>query len=259
VHVLITVIFALLGSVTGSFLNVLIDRLPAGQSPVYPPSHCSACGHRLAYADLVPLLSFIWLKGRCRYCHARISRRIFIVELVCGLAFGGLYWYTGPAPQLAVFLFYFCLLLTLGIIDLEQGLILNRLVYPGIVAALVISLFSHELAGSLFVVPSPLKALGGSAAGLAILLVIALVSRGGMGWGDVKMAALMGAMLGFPEVLVGIFAAILSGGLVAVLLLLFRIRGRKQAIPFGPFLALGTLVALFWGQQLIDWYLGYFI
>jgi len=97
--------------------------------------------------------------------------------------FRGLYWYTGPAPQLAVLLFYFCLLLTLGIIDLEQGLILNRLVYPGILAALVISIFSRELSNSLFVVPSPLEALGGSAAGLAILLLIVLVSRGVWAWG----------------------------------------------------------------------------
>jgi leader peptidase (prepilin peptidase) / N-methyltransferase len=257
-----SIIIGLFGLAIGSFLNVVIDRLPGGQSLVAPPSHCSACQRRLKVTDLMPVVSFLFLRGRCRYCGAHIGARSAWVELVTALGFGLSYWYLYPMPWIAaIAILYICLLLVIAVIDLEKGLILNRLVYPGVAASLSFSLLTlfhlpgSPLSSSSFSVPSPISAIGGALLGLILFLLIALFSRGGMGWGDVKMAGLMGAMLGFPSILAGLFAAIVMGGLVAIALVVTRMKGRKQTVPFGPFLSMGTLVALFWGQGIIRWYL----
>jgi leader peptidase (prepilin peptidase)/N-methyltransferase len=145
----------------------------------------------------------------------------------------------------------------MSIIDLEQGLILNVLVFPGIVFALLLSVLA-TFTDLVDFAPS-LAGVGiGGVVGFGLFLLIAMVSRGGMGLGDVKMAAFLGVMLGFPLVLVAIFLAIITGGLVAVALLVIRVKGRKQTIPFGPFLALGGFIALLWGMPILDWYLRLF-
>jgi leader peptidase (prepilin peptidase) / N-methyltransferase len=224
---------------------------------ISPPSHCPGCARRLGVSDLIPVISYLALKGRCRTCGARIPMRVLWVEMATGTAFGILAWYFGPTQALAAVLFYFCLLLAISIIDMEHSLILNVLVFPGMVIAMILSAlatftnivdFAPSLAGS---------GIGG-AVGFGLFLLIALLSRGGMGLGDVKMAAFLGMMLGFPLVLVGIFMAIISGGLVAITLLITRKKGRKQAVPFGPFLALGGFAALLWGLPILDWYLRLF-
>ena len=250
-------VFALLGMAIGSFLNVLIDRLPAGKSVVFPPSHCPSCQRRLSARDLIPVLSYLWLRGRCRYCRARIPGRLLWVEIGTGALFAYLYWHLGLSLELAVIAFYFCLFIVLMAIDLEHGLILNRLVYPGIVVALAISAISEFLPRLEFV-PGIASAAAGGAVGLGLFLLIIIVSRGGMGWGDVKMAALIGLVTGFPRVFVALFLAVVLGGLIAWMLLLFRIRGRKQSIPFAPFLSLGAMLALLWGSSILSWYLGLF-
>jgi leader peptidase (prepilin peptidase)/N-methyltransferase len=212
----------------------------------------------LSVVDLIPVASYLWLRGRCRTCGAKIPQRILWVELATGAAFGLLSWYVGLEPALAVVLFYFCLLLVIGVIDLEQGLILNILVYPGMVVALALGAVAALTSLDLSVVPTLGSAALGGGIGLVLFLLIVILSRGGMGLGDVKMAALLGLFLGFPLVFVGIFLAIFSGGLVAILLLLVRLKGRKQTVPFGPFLALGGFVALLWGPPILDWYLRLF-
>ena len=245
----------LVGLVIGSFLNVVIDRLPNRQSIVVnPPSHCPACQQRLQVKDLIPVLSYAWLRGRCRYCQTRIPIRLLLVELATGAAFGLLYWYFKLSPELAVALYYFCLLLVIAIIDLERQLILNWLAYPAIVIALGLSIFASPQA----LAPAISDAAIGGVIGFGVFLLIALLSRGGLGWGDVKMAALMGIMLGWRSALVAFFLAIIAGGLTAIALLATHTRGRKQAIPFGPFLALGAMLALLWGSTIWGWYTGLF-
>ncbi len=243
-------------------MNVVIDRLPAGQSLAFPPSHCPACSKPLAVKDLFPVLSYLQLRGRCRYCKARIPVRLALVEAGTGAAFGLLYAYLGMTPQLALALVYFGALLAIALIDLDRQLILNKLVYPMAVLAVVVSIaakgFTLSNGWGQLVVPGARSAAIGFAIGLILFLLIAILSRGGMGMGDVKMAALMGLMLGFPSVLVGLFLAILAGGVVALILLALRKKGRKQAIPFGPFLVLGTMLALLWGPQLWQAYLSLF-
>ncbi len=251
------VLCALIGCAVGSFLNVCMDRLPSGRSLINPPSHCPTCRRRIAPYELIPVFSYLWLRGHCRYCHAAIPRRIFLVELGMGLLFALLWWGYGFSPELFVLAFYSCLFITLLVIDLEHTIIPNKIVYPAMLVALGMAPFwsemeiitdfwpDLEIAASLF---------GGSVA-FGLMLLPAIVYRGGMGWGDVKMAALIGLVVGFPLVFAALFITIITGGLTAVILLLLRLKGRKEGIPFGPFLSLGALVTLFWGPTLYDWYL----
>jgi leader peptidase (prepilin peptidase)/N-methyltransferase len=168
--------------------------------------------------------------------------------------FLGLYLYFGLNAELAIAIFYFSLLLLILVTDLEHQLILNVIIYPLAACVLAINALTPEMAFT----PGFLNGLAGGGAGLVLFMLIVLFSRGGMGLGDVKMAGLMGFMLGFPNVFVGIFLAVVTGGIVAVVVLMLKRKNRKQAIPFGPFLSLGTMAALLWGQNILDWYLGFF-
>ena len=143
-EVVLIVVFALLGTAIGSFLNVCIDRLPVGKSLLYPPSHCDACQHHLSPRDLVPVFSYLWLRGRCRYCHVAIPRRVLWVEVASGLLFAFLYWRYGLSVEFAVTASYCCLFIVLGVIDLEHKLILNKIVYPAALVALIISFYLHQ-------------------------------------------------------------------------------------------------------------------
>jgi len=249
------IVFALQGIAFGSFLNVCIDRLPAGSSLISPPSHCDACQQRLSPKDLIPLVSYLWLRGRCRYCRAKIPARLFWVEVGTGLLFALAFWRFGLSAEFAVAAFYSALFLMIGVIDLEHKLILNKVVYLAAFVALLISLLLHQ--------PKVVDALIGGAIGFAFLLIPVLVTpllikREGMGWGDVKMAALIGLVTGFPMVLVAMLMGVVLGGAVAIILLLLRIKKRKETIPFGPFLSIATIATLLWGSHILDWYLGFF-
>jgi leader peptidase (prepilin peptidase)/N-methyltransferase len=248
--------FLVLGLAVGSFLNVCIDRLPRGESIVNPPSHCQACGHRLGAKDLVPVFSYLWLRGRCRYCRASIPRRLLWVELATGAMFAFLYWRCGVSPELGVLAFYACLYIIIFFVDLEHGLILNRVVYAGMAVALLIALFLPQpWITQLWVHGAASFALGG-AIGFGLLLLIALVSRGGMGWGDVKLAGLIGLSTGFPLVVVALVTGAILGALAAGALLAMKKKGRKEAIPFGPFLSAAAMITLLWGSDILRWYLG---
>lgn len=248
-----TVIFGLLGAAVGSFLNVCIDRLPAGKSLLSPPSSCDGCQRRLSWLDMFPVFSYALLRGRCRYCQAHIPQRVFWVELGTGLLYAFLFWWFGLKPELAVTIVYGSVLIVLAVIDLEHQLILNKIVYPMALIAMIINIFLPELSFK-----NLLYGLLGGAIGFLILFLPALIYRKGMGWGDVKMAGLIGLMTRFPDAVVAIFSGIILGGLVAIALLLLKKKRRKEGIPFGPFLALGAMIALLWGQPIIDWYLNFY-
>lgn len=239
-------LFFLLGATMGSFLNVLSDRLPAGKSIILPASHCPECQQKLAARDMIPIFSYLWLKGRCRYCKATIPQRLLWVELGMGLLFAFLYWHYGLGWELVIVAFYCCLFVALLIIDLEHNILPNKIICPGMVIALVVAIFAE---------PGLKNAAIGGSIGLGLLLIPALIYRGGMGWGDVKLAGLIGLVTGFPLVFVAMFLALVSGGLVAAFLLLFKLRSRKDAIPFGPFLSLAAMATLFWGNDLLNFFL----
>jgi len=250
------VLFGLLGAAIGSFLNVCIDRIPAGKSLVYPPSHCDACGHRLSVKDLIPVFSYLWLRRRCRYCQAPIPWRLFWVELGSGLLLAFIYWQYGLSAYFAITAAYCYLFIVLGVIDLEHKLILNKIVYPAMVVAVIISIFWPQSGIIPLPWPEAVNGIIGGGIGFVFLLIPALIYRGGMGWGDVKMAALIGLVTGFPLVFVSLLMGVIIGGLVAGILLLLKKKKRKEPIPFGPFLAVATIVTLLWGSNIFHWYLG---
>ncbi len=241
-----TVLALVAGGVAGSFLNACAWRLPRGESLVKPRSRCVACGHPLGPLDLVPVLSYLWLRGRCRYCGGRIPPRYLVVELA---AAGATLSAVHAAPDLlhaartAVFLWFLILVTTT---DLETGLIPDQAVGTAALLGVGTGLFLPE---------TLLPGLYGALAGAGILYAIILASRGGMGGGDAKMAAVMGLFLGWQGLLLALFVAFVSGGLLAAGLLLTGRKERKDALPFAPFLALGGAVAQFWAGPLLAWYL----
>jgi leader peptidase (prepilin peptidase)/N-methyltransferase len=249
-EIYLTVIFGFIGAAFGSFINVVTDRLPAGKSLSYPPSHCDDCQNRLSALDLVPVFSYLILRGRCRYCGAKIPLRVLWVELGSGLWTAFLFWYKGLTVDFAIITFYSYLFIVIALIDLQHKLILNKVIYPSLIIALIIAPF--------FVKAGIINALIGGAVGFVCLLIPAIVTRGGMGFGDVKMAALIGLATGFGEVLVSVLGGIILGGLVAIFLLVFRIKKRKEVIPFGPFLSIATIITLLWGSNILNWWLGLF-
>lgn len=262
--IIYSVIFFLFGICIGSFLNVLVDRLPEGGSLLSPPSHCPACDRPLARRDMIPIVSYLILRGRCRYCGASIPKRILWVELGTGILFVLLFLYYGLSWELALVIVYSFILFALLLIDLERRILPNKIVYPGILLVLLISGI-----GSIFgFQPSILSHLGfklwivdsliGAVTGFSLLFIIALIFRGGMGWGDVKFAGMIGMMVGFPLIIVALFLAIVIGGLLAGVLLITKIKKRKEMIPFGPFLSIATIVTMLYGQYILYWYIGYF-
>jgi leader peptidase (prepilin peptidase)/N-methyltransferase len=253
---LLTIAFGILGLAVGSFLNVCIDRLPRDESILNPPSHCQSCHHRLAATDLIPVFSYLWLRGRCRYCQAAIPRRLLWVELATGGLFALLYARYSFSAELGVMAFYVCLFTIIFVVDLEQGLILNKVVYPAMVVALLFALFIQQPWIGPWPAAQVANAAMGGAIGFVIFLLMAVISRGGMGWGDVKLAAVIGLATGFPLVLVALVMGATLGGLVAIVLLAVKKKGRKETIPFGPFLSLAALTTLFYGSNILNWYLG---
>ena len=177
------------------------------------------------------------------------------MELATGMIFAFLYWHYGLSVGLGVMAFYACLFIIISVTDLEHGLILNKVVYPGMVVALLLALLPQPWLTQWTVTGIANAALGGGI-GFGIFLLIAIVSRGGMGWGDVKLAALIGLATGFPLVFLSIIMGAILGGIVAVAMVIAKKRKRRGTIPFGPFLAVAAMIILLWGSNIMSWYLG---
>lgn len=241
----IAAVFLLPGLALGSFLNVVAARVPLRRSVVKPRSACMSCGTELAWYDNIPVVSYLVLRGRCRSCGAHIALRYPLVELATALLISGSVWKFGLTADAAVAAFFCAALVAVSATDLEHRIIPNRIVLPAAVIVLVAQTALHPS------VEWTLSALAAS----GFLFAAALAYPKGMGMGDVKLALLMGAMLGRTvsvALMVGMLAA-----LVPSIFLLARhgAAARKMGIPFGPFLALGSVVALFAGDWLLDGYL----
>lgn len=265
-------LIAVLGLAIGSFLNVVIHRVPAGRSVVSPPSACPGCGSEIAWYDNVPVLSWLLLRGRCRTCSMRIPARYPLVELA-GAGFFALVaafllppvieatdtlTLVGHLLVLVLHLFLAAVSLALAIIDLETHRLPNALTYPAYPVAIVLLGIASLLIGEPVLL---LQAAIGGAALFVFYLVLALVYPGGMGLGDVKLAGVLGFVLawhGWGVFAVGVFAPFLLGGLFSIILLVSRRVGRKSGIPFGPWMLLGAWVGIFVGEEVSAWYLGLF-
>lgn len=239
-------IFFVIGISVGSFLHVCAYRIPRGESLLFPPSHCAHCGRRIKAIYLTPLLNYVWLKGRCRFCSGKIGISHPLVELLTGVLFMTACLRFGLSIELIKALLLISILVVISIIDMEFFIIPNKLV--------VFVLFL----GIIFVItdgPGILSALIGFAAGFLFLLALALVSRGGMGGGDIKLAAVIGVCLGWPNGITAVLLGCLLAGLAGLLLIVLRVKSRKDLIPFGPFLATGTLIMFYSGSQINSWYI----
>ena len=241
-----TIIF-ILGLMIGSFLNVVIYRIPKGESILISRSYCPNCETKLQWYDLIPVLSFLMTKGNCRYCEASISWQYPVVELITGVLFLGLYLKFGITVQFGALLILISLLIASSIIDYRLQIIPNKITYFGIILGLIFSLIFDYISIKL--------ALLGLIIPAGFLLLIALITKGGMGIGDVKFAAMIGTFIGPKLTLIGIFLGALIGSIIGLVLLLLGQKTRKSKLPFGPLIALGSLVMIFGGQKIINWYL----
>jgi leader peptidase (prepilin peptidase)/N-methyltransferase len=241
-----------LGAIVGSFLNVVAYRLPRRESLITPPSRCPACGTHVKPYDNIPVLSWLLLRGHCRSCSAPISPRYPLVEALTGALCVGAVLAHHSAAAITLSILLILLVVPAALIDLEHRIIPNRITALGAVLALVVGV-ALDPGGE------PERLIAGAGAG-GFLLLAALAYPGGMGMGDVKLAAVMGLFLGAP-VAAGILVALLAGVLVGAVIIARKgaNTGRKTAVPFGPFLALGALVAVFAGQPIVDLYVNHFV
>jgi leader peptidase (prepilin peptidase)/N-methyltransferase len=248
------IIIFVIGAFIGSFLNVCIYRVPRNLSIISPASRCPSCNMPIKPYDNIPFLSYILLGGKCRGCKAGISFRYPLVELLNAALFVFVVWRFGFAWYTVIYGILCSALVVITFIDLDFQIIPDAITLPGILIGIV--------AGSLLM-PDPFirnSLLGfkasviGLLAGGGLFYAIAVLSRGGMGGGDIKMMAMVGALMGWKSVLLTIFLGSLTGAVFGIFLMISKGKGRKTKIPFGPFLALGTVITLFYGQEIFSWY-----
>lgn len=241
------------GLCIGSFLNVCIYRLPLQASIVKPRSKCPRCNTPIAFYDNIPILSYLLLRGRCRNCSAPIGIRYPLVELLAGILTLAVFNSFDPIPTRIVYFLLVMVLLTITFIDIDHRIIPDKITLPGIPFFFLATLFLPDI--------SILDSLIGIIAGGGSLYLVALgyhllTGQEGMGGGDIKLLAMIGAVVGWRGILFTIFAGSLIGCVVGLLLMIKNRKGMKLAIPFGPFLSLGAVIYLFYGQWLIEWYVG---
>ena len=277
--VIICLFVFIFGACWGSFLNCLIYRISQGNKLNRGRSFCPKCHRRLGPRDLIPIFSFIFLKRRCRYCHQKISWQYLLVEIAAGLLFVLIFWHLGFGFDLAFgiwaldliyFWFIVSCLIVIFIYDLRHYIIPDWAIYPAIGAVIIYKLFSaldfghwdlFRISDLGFRILETLKMpiVAAISAG-AFFFLIWLVSRGRwLGFGDVKLAFFMGIFLGFPNILVALFSAFLIGSATGLTLIALKKKKMKSEVPFGPFLVIGTFIGLFWGQNIINWYLNFLL
>lgn len=251
-NVILSIAVFIFGLMIGSFLNVCIYRIPRKESIVFPSSHCPSCGKEIMFRDNIPIISYVILRGRCRFCSAKISIRYPIIELMTAVFLLLLFIKYGATLNYLRFAFFICVLIVISAIDIEHLVIPNRVIVPAIAVGL---LFSIILGYQIL-----LESLIGIALGGGLLLVIAIIApfifkQESLGGGDIKLAAFMGIFLG-PFVLMALFWGFFVGALVGLTLMARKDKSLKDAITFGPFLAIGSAVTLFLGSSIWAFYVG---
>jgi leader peptidase (prepilin peptidase)/N-methyltransferase len=240
----------ILGLCIGSFLNCFIYRLEEKKS-LKGRSFCPHCKHILSWQDLFPVFSFLFLGGKCKYCKKKISIQYPLVEIITGILFVLIF-----NPQNILLSIFYCIiscfLIIIFIYDLKHYIIPDKVLFSAIAIVLIYNLIPpydwHNI----------LSIILGAAAASGFFLVIFLISKGEwMGFGDVKLAVLMGLLLGLENVLLALFLAFFFGAIIGVILMVFKKKGLKSEIPFGPFLITGTFIAMLWGEKIISWYLNF--
>ncbi len=257
---IIIVIALLVGLCFGSFLNVIVYRLPEKKSIVSPPSECPSCETRLGIVELIPLIGYLILLGRCRHCKTKISIRYPLVELTVGIIFAFSFYYFGLTINAFFYLILIYLLLAIALIDLKHRIVPNTLVAAGLISAVIFYIpalinLLVELPGWLLVERDLLDAGAGFLVGGLIMLIIILVSRGGMGAGDMKLMAMIGLFVGLRGTAVVMLLGFFMGALVGVAFMALGKLTRKDALPFAPYLSLAAIIQVLWGESIWDWYI----
>lgn len=242
------VIVCMFGLVVGSFLNVLIDRMPRGQSVIWKPSHCDYCKKQLRWFELIPVLSYVLQGGSCRRCHKRLSFQYPIVELLTALGFLSVFLYVGDlTTHFFLMLVIFCSAVVIFFIDLKHQIIPDSM--------LVIAGISIVLLGTtLTPFERGVHMLTALSCGLGFFLLWVVTRGRGLGFGDVKLAFVIGLLLGYPSAVVGLYVAFLTGALVGVILMILRFARMKSRIAFGPFLLLGAIISIWFGERILNWW-----
>jgi len=243
------ILLVVLGLIIGSFLNVVIHRLPGKQSLIKPASHCPGCNTPVKPYDNIPVLSYLLLGGKCRFCKIRISPRYPIVEAFTGFIFWLSYvMYAPNYVHVGFTILFLCLLLVLALIDLEHMILPNELNLIGAVIFLGYSFFHPQITWQ----SGFIAGLGGAFSFIAILYLYKLIrKKDGMGWGDIKMMPLLGAFLGVNKLVIAVFLSSFIGSILGILLMLIKKKGMQDPIPFGTLLAMGSFIAVFWGTQIL--------
>jgi leader peptidase (prepilin peptidase)/N-methyltransferase len=252
VTILAPIFITALGLVVGSFLNVCIYRLPLSKSIVRPGSACARCGRLLAWFENIPIVSYVALRGRCRSCGERISLRYPTIEAITSAMFALGWWYYGPGVLLASRLVLGCALIVLFEIDRQHQILPHAITLPGIAAGFAFSFFTD---------PGWVSSLAGIVIGGGTLLAIGygyyfLRHEEGLGMGDFKMLAMIGAFLGWKLVLVTLMFSSIAGAVIGLLVIVLRRGDLKYALPYGTFLSLAGLIASLYGDRIVTWYVG---
>lgn len=248
--IVITIFFFIYGIIFGSFFNVVGLRVPKGESIVKPPSHCTVCDRNLTAIDLVPVFSYVFLKGKCRGCGTKISWIYPVMELVTGLLFAISYVQLGFSVELIVAILFVSMLVIITVSDLAYMLIPDKILLFFLIPLALARIFS------------PLSpwwdSILGAIIGFGVLFLIALLSKGGMGGGDIKLFFVIGIVLGMSNTLLTLFLASVIGTVIGIIVLRKAKKGRKTPIPFGPSIAIAAVLAYFYGNTLVDWYVNLF-
>ncbi len=244
-------LICLYGLLIGSFLNVCIYRIPREESIVLPSSHCPSCGISLKWYDLIPVFSFIVQGGKCRYCEEKISLQYPIIELLNATIYFIIYSQFGFSLEFFFYAIIFSILIIITIIDLQSMFIPDILVIKILSITTIFKVASYLLYSKS---PELLNSIGGLILSSLLFIIIIVTSKGGMGGGDVTLIGSLGFILGIKEIFLTIFLSFILGAIISVLLLVMKIKGRRDPIPFGPFIILGFFITVFWGEDLIWWY-----
>jgi len=245
------ILIFILGLIVGSFSNVCIYRIPRNESVIYPASHCPKCHSPIKPVDNIPLLSYILLKGRCRNCGGKISIQYPVVEFLTGIIYVLIFLIYGLSIQTLIYIILSSALIIIAFIDLNEQIVPDVISLPGIGAGLILSFFVPYI--------SFINSALGVVVGGGIILVIGLAGsvifkKEAMGGGDVKLAAMIGAFLGWKYTIISLFLGFFLGALAGIFLILSKIKSREDMVPFGPFIALGSIIILLWGEKIITWY-----
>ena len=250
------ILISIYGLIIGSFLNVCIYRIPREESIAFPSSHCPKCNTSLKWYDNIPVFSFIMYKGKCRYCGEKISPQYPIIEILNAIVYIIIYVKFGLTLEFLFYAIISSILIVIALIDLQEMIIPDILVISILAVSIIYKIASYFLYNSPI---NLLDSIGGLALSAILFILIILVSKGGMGGGDVTLIGSLGFILGIKGILLTIFLSFILGAVISLILLALKIKGRKDPIPFGPFIILGFFITIMVGDYLFNWYMDFFI